>query len=61
MNAIKLLCDKVLLLNEGRCLELGEPESTVNSYNKLLAGLKGLVTSMKTCRKKQGMEHYVPQ
>ena len=41
MNAIKLLCDKVLLLNEGRCLELGEPESTVNSYNKLLAGLKG--------------------
>ena len=40
MNAIKLLCDKVLLLNEGRCLESGDPESTVNSYNRLLAGLK---------------------
>ncbi len=40
MNAIKLLCDKVLLLNEGKCLELGEPESTVNSYNRLLAGFK---------------------
>ena len=36
MNAIKLLCDKVLLLNEGRCMELGEPESTVNSYNTII-------------------------
>ena len=51
MNAIKLLCDKVLLLNEGRCLELGEPEPTVNSYNKLLAGLKGTGDNMKTSRK----------
>ena len=41
MNAIKLLCDKVLLLNNGKCLALGQPESTVNSYNRLLAGFKG--------------------
>ena len=40
MNAIKMLCDKVLVLHKGRCLELSEPESAINSYNKLLAGLK---------------------
>ena len=38
MNAIKLLCDKVLLLNKGKCLELGDPESTVNLYNRTLGG-----------------------
>ena len=54
MNAIKLLCDKVLLLNEGRCLELGEPESTVNSYNKLLAGLKGAGDKYEDLSKKAG-------
>ena len=50
MNAIKLLCDKVLLLNNGKCLALGQPESTVNSYNRLVAGFKA---TTKMLRKRQ--------
>ncbi len=44
MNAIKLLCDKVLVLSKGECLVLDDPESAVNSYNKLLAGMQNFNT-----------------
>jgi lipopolysaccharide transport system ATP-binding protein len=37
MNAIKVLCDKVLLLDHGLVVELGDPEKVVNTYNFLLA------------------------
>lgn len=37
MNSIKALCNKVLLLDKGRVLSLGDPESVVNDYNFLLA------------------------
>jgi lipopolysaccharide transport system ATP-binding protein len=39
MNAIKILCDKVILLHKGRVLEEGDPEHVVNSYNFLLSQL----------------------
>ncbi len=39
MNAVKLLCDRVLLLERGRELECGEPEAVINSYNFLIARL----------------------
>ncbi len=44
MNAIKLLCDKVLVLSRGECLAIDDPESAVNSYNKLLAGMQSFNT-----------------
>lgn len=37
LNAVKLLCEKTILLWEGRIVEEGDPEKTANTYNFLLA------------------------
>jgi len=37
LNAIKMLCDEVVLLDRGRAVERGEPEAVVNVYNYLVA------------------------
>lgn len=37
LNAIKMLCDEVLLLDHGKALEIGDPERVVNVYNYLVA------------------------
>lgn len=37
MNAIKVLCDRALLLSHGSVLEEGEPDKVINTYNFLLA------------------------
>jgi len=37
MNAVKVLCDKAILLMGGQCVEEGEPESVINTYNFLIA------------------------
>ncbi|SMC76616.1 lipopolysaccharide transport system ATP-binding protein [Desulfocicer vacuolatum DSM 3385] len=37
MNAVKVLCDKALLLEKGKMLEQGEPEGIINTYNFLIA------------------------
>jgi lipopolysaccharide transport system ATP-binding protein len=37
MNAVKVLCDRALLLSHGSVIEKGEPEKVMNTYNFLLA------------------------
>ncbi len=37
LNAVKLLCDRALLLDQGTVVEEGEPEKVINLYNFLLA------------------------
>ncbi len=37
MNAVKILCDKAILLNHGKADEYDEPEAIINSYNFLIA------------------------
>ncbi len=37
MNAVKVLCDKAILLHKGEVIDEGTPEKVVNSYNFLLA------------------------
>lgn len=37
LNAIKMLCDQVMLLDHGRVVDIGEPEPVVNAYNYLVA------------------------
>lgn len=37
MNAVKVLCDKALLLDHGRVAEEGQPENVINAYNFLIA------------------------
>jgi len=39
MNAVRILCDKVILLNKGEIIDEGDPEKVTNSYNLLLAKL----------------------
>ncbi|MGM0986226.1 MAG: ABC transporter ATP-binding protein [Pseudomonadota bacterium] len=37
LNAVKMLCDKVIVLEGGRAVFEGEPEAGANHYNRLLA------------------------
>lgn len=37
LNSLKLLCDRVLLLNKGRVIQEGDPEEVINSYNFLIS------------------------
>ncbi len=37
MNAVKLLCDKAMLLHHGAMRYLGEPDEAINLYNKVMA------------------------
>jgi lipopolysaccharide transport system ATP-binding protein len=37
LNAVKMLCDKAILLNQGNILEEGSPEKVVNSYNFVIS------------------------
>jgi lipopolysaccharide transport system ATP-binding protein len=39
MNAIKILCDKAILLNQGTVVDEGSPEIVVNRYNFLISKL----------------------
>jgi len=39
LNSLKLLCDRLILLNEGEIIEEGNPEKVINVYNYLIAAL----------------------
>ena len=39
LNSLKLLCDRVILLNHGKLIEMGMPEDVINSYNFLISKL----------------------
>lgn len=39
LNAVKVLCDRALVLEEGRIAATGTPEEAVNHYNRLIASL----------------------
>ena len=39
LNSLKLLCDRVVLLNHGEVAKEGNPEDVINSYNFLIAKL----------------------
>lgn len=38
LNAVKMICDRAVVLSEGRVVADGVPEDAVNIYNQLLAG-----------------------
>lgn len=37
MNAVKILCDRAILLSQGELVEYSDPETIINSYNFLIA------------------------
>ncbi len=39
LNSLKLLCDRVLLLNHGEVVDEGNPEDVINQYNFLISKL----------------------
>ena len=39
LNSLKILCDRVILLNHGEIIKQGNPEDVVNSYNFLISKL----------------------
>lgn len=39
LNSLKLLCDRVILLNHGEVAKEGDPEDVINSYNFLISKL----------------------
>ncbi len=47
LNSLKLLCDKVILLNSGQVVEEGTPEDVINSYNFLIAKLNDEENTLK--------------
>ena len=53
MNAIKMLCDKAILLNHGAIVEEGSPETVVNSYNFLISKLNDRENKMTVSTKEE--------
>jgi len=39
LNSLKILCDRVILLDKGGVVEMGMPEEIINSYNYLISKL----------------------
>ena len=37
LNSLKILCDRVLLLNQGKIVEQGNPSDVINKYNFLIS------------------------
>lgn len=58
MNAIKMLCDKAILLSHGKTIDDGEPEKVVNAYNYLLARLDDDETAHKMLEEKSAKTDY---
>ncbi|MCU7836170.1 MAG: ABC transporter ATP-binding protein [gamma proteobacterium symbiont of Taylorina sp.] len=51
LNSLKLLCDRVIMLNQGKIVNDGSPENVINDYNFLISQLndnKEKVTSKET-------------
>jgi ABC-type polysaccharide/polyol phosphate transport system ATPase subunit len=38
LNAVKALCQRTILLNEGRIVTMGDTEKVINEYLAMLAG-----------------------
>ncbi|ADY73955.1 Teichoic-acid-transporting ATPase [Desulfurobacterium thermolithotrophum DSM 11699] len=53
MNAVKVLCDKALLLHKGKIIDEGSPEKVVNSYNFLLAKINDSEETVRFEQKKK--------
>jgi lipopolysaccharide transport system ATP-binding protein len=47
LNSIKVLCDRAILLDKGKIVEIGNPEQVINSYNFLITKLNDLKNRLK--------------
>lgn len=51
LNSLKLLCDRVILLNKGELIKQGNPEDVINSYNFLISKLNDEEDKLTTTEK----------
>lgn len=59
MNAVKILCDQVILLEKGAVVDQGDPESIINTYNFLIAKRsKGEAIRFQTDDRSSGYGNY---
>ena len=54
LNAVKMLCDRALLLDHGKVIDIGEPERVVNLYNFLVARQSDQQLELKTSDTEDG-------
>jgi len=47
LNSLKLLCDRLVMLNKGKLVEQGSPEDVINKYNFLIAKLNDADDTLK--------------
>ena len=57
MNAVKILCDRALLLDYGSAIEEGDPDKVINTYNFLLAR-KSKGEEIRVCDSSEGVKSY---
>ena len=48
LNSLKLLCDRLILLNRGKKIKEGDPEEVINHYNFLIAKIDDMVKKDKS-------------
>lgn len=46
LNSLKILCDRVIMLNQGEIISEGKPEDIINSYNLYIAKLNESQTNI---------------
>ncbi len=57
LNSMKLLCDRVILLNKGELVQQGDPNSVVNQYNILISQLNKNNDNIKIIKSDEKDEH----
>ncbi len=53
LNAVKMICDKVIVLDQGELVSQGTPEEAVNYYNRIIARLDEQESSIQNARQAQ--------
>jgi len=51
LNSLKLLCNRMIMLDKGKLIEEGSPENVINKYNFLIAKLNDSKEAIKINRK----------
>ncbi len=57
LNSVKVLCDRVILLDQGQVADEGDPEKVVRTYNFLCAS-KGMGKELRYCDSEAGANGY---
>lgn len=57
MNAVKILCERAMLIKEGEVLRIGTPEEVINTYNYLLSQKQG-DNALKVLNRSEGALNY---